>query len=183
MHWGLCCTPSSARAWGCCSFGTSAGRKTARAEPMLHLLQGPALAETWEGGGRRALHLGSLGFFSSVLLLCWVYIKLFLQITINNREYKFYNYADFGGPEVFVTVTACLFKLLENNYLFSPFCRVLSEYLLLANTLINWLSLWVRVFTENQTWCCQTDCTTCEAEYQQECSSSLGNVELSGLLV
>lgn len=136
---------------GAAALALQQAEKTARAEPMLHLLQGPALAETWEGGGRRALHLGSLGFFSSVLLLCWVYIKLFLQITINNREYKFYNYADFGGPEVFVTVTACLFKLLENNYLFSPFCRVLSEYLLLANTLINWLSLWVRVFTENQT--------------------------------
>lgn len=58
------------------------------------------------------------GFFASVLPLFWVDIKLFSQISINNRKYKFYKYADFGGPGVFVTATACLFKLLENNYLF-----------------------------------------------------------------
>lgn len=106
------------------------------------------------------------GVFTSVLL-CWVAVKLFSQISINNREYKSYSYADFGGPEVFVTVIPCLFKLLENNWVFfffSAFCRVLSEFLLLANMLINWLSLWVRAFTESQTWCCQTDSTTFEAE-------------------
>lgn len=167
----LCCTPAQ------------------HAQLVLsHLLQGPAVNLTCVRGGRRAPELGSLGVFASVLLLCWGYVQLFSQISINNRQYKFYKWADFGGPGVFVAATACLFKLPENNcllFLFSPFCRVLSEYLLLASTLINWLSLWVRVFTENQTWCFQTDCTTFEAVTSQteESNSSLGNLELSGLLV
>lgn len=71
----------------------------------------------------------------------------------------------------------------ENNFFFLPFCRVLSEYLLLANMLINWLSLLVRVFTENQTCCFQTDFTIFEVELSAKKSSIVpGNVELSGVL-
>lgn len=82
----------------------------------------PALnRETCVRGVRRALGLGSLGFFASLLLLCWVYVKLFSQISINNREYRFYKYADFRGPGVFVTVPACLFKLPEIIAFFSFF--------------------------------------------------------------
>lgn len=60
---------------------------------------------------------------------------------------------------------------------------MLSEYLLLANMLINWLSLLVRVFTENQTCCFQTDFTIFEVELSAKKSSIVpGNVELSGVL-
>lgn len=138
---------------GAAALALQQAEKSARAEPMPHLLQGPARTETWEGVCRRALQLGSLGFFSICSSVVLGVHKVIFTNQHKQQGIQIYKYADFGGPEVFVTVTACLFKLLENNYLFlfSPVCRVLSECLLLASTLINWLSLLVRVFTENQT--------------------------------
>lgn len=116
----------------------------------------------------------------------WVYVKLVSQISINNRECEFYKYADLGIPGVLGDY--CLLNYLKIIVFFSLFpflqgiirvpapCQYAHKLAFLVGQSIHRepnMMLSDRLY---YLWSWGTS-------QAQECSSSPGNVELSGLLL
>lgn len=158
-------------------------------EPMSHLLQGPALNINLCKRCKEATGVGKFGaFFASVLLLCLGVCKVIFTNCINNRDTSFTSMQTLEFQGSLLQWLHAYLNYLKKTPFFSFFlflqgiirvpapCQYAHKLAFLVGQSIHrepnlMLSdrlyyLWSWVISQTE-----------------ECSSSLGNVELSGLLV